>query len=95
LKLKPELTMDILSRISSERNRQDEKWGLQRHSPERWLTIAVEEIGEMAQAIQKGDIAHKEGSDADDLLTETIQAAAVLVSFAEQLVEEEENKNGR
>lgn len=89
MKIKPELTKQILNMVSDERDRQDEKWKLQRHTPEKWLTIAIEEVGEVAQAIQKGDFQHK-SSDADDVLTETIQAAAVLVSFAEQLLEEQQ-----
>jgi NTP pyrophosphatase (non-canonical NTP hydrolase) len=86
MKLKPDLTEQALEMISKERDRQDAKWKLQRHTPEKWLTIIMEEVGEMAQAIQKGDIQHKL-SDADDLLTETIQAAACCVELAEQLLE--------
>ena len=37
--------------IQIERNAQDEKWGEQRHSDEKWLTIILEELGEAAKAV--------------------------------------------
>lgn len=79
------LTDAILYEVKAERIRQTEKYGKQVHTPEEWLVIVMEEIGEMAQAMQKGSQAAKP-SDADSLLTETIQAAAVLVASAEQLI---------
>lgn len=79
--------------VKNERVRQNAKWGRQRHTPEKWLSIAIEEVGEMAQAMQKEDVQHK-GTDADDLYTETIHAIAVLTAQAEQLAEERLN-NGQ
>lgn len=76
-----------LTKIAMERTNQLNKWGHQRHAPEKWLSIAMEEVGEMCQAMQKDDKQAKK-SDADDLLTETIQATAVLTAFIEQLLEE-------
>jgi NTP pyrophosphatase (non-canonical NTP hydrolase) len=86
------LTEKAIELVKAERIRQNEKWGKQRHTPERWVVIAMEEIGEMCEAIQKGHVAHKEGSDADDLLTETVHATAVLLASLEQLLEEKTNK---
>lgn len=80
------LTDYILSEVREERARQHEKFGVQRHVPEKWLAIAVEEIGELAQAMQKESVAAKT-TDADSMIYEAIQGAAVLVAFAEQLVE--------
>ena len=60
--------------IQSERNAQDEKWGEQRHSDEKWLAIAVEEVGELAEAILENN---EEG-----LLEEIVQLAAVLQNWA-------------
>lgn len=34
-----------------ERTSQDEKWGEQNLSPEKWLTILMEEIGEMSRSM--------------------------------------------
>jgi NTP pyrophosphatase (non-canonical NTP hydrolase) len=81
------LTDKAIELVKAERIRQNEKWGKQRHTPERWVVIAMEEIGEMCEAIQKGHVAHKEGSDADDLLTETVHATAVLLASLEQMIE--------
>ena len=43
-------TSAILTQIFEERQQQDDKWGPQHHSPELWLTILMEEVGEAAQA---------------------------------------------
>ena len=59
--------------IQSERNAQDEKWGEQRHTDEKWLTILLEEIGEAAKAILE------ENDEA--LLVEVVQVAAVLENW--------------
>lgn len=80
------ITDAILYEVKAERIRQVEKYGKQVHTPEQWLVITMEEIGEMAQAMQKGSQAAKP-TDADSLFKETIQAAAVLVASAEQLLE--------
>ncbi|SDO80067.1 MazG-like family protein [Halobacillus aidingensis] len=77
----------VISDVEAERERQDAKWGLQRHSYPYWLTILAEEHGEVAQAMQKGSVSYK-NSDADDLYTELIHVAAVAVAIAEQVKEE-------
>lgn len=59
--------------IQLERNDQDEKWGEQRHSDEKWLTILLEEIGEAAKAVLE------ENDEA--LLVEVVQVAAVLENW--------------
>ena len=81
------LTDTILSEVKAERIRQVEKYGVQRHIPEKWLAIAVEEIGELAQAMQSNSPAAKT-TDADSMIYEAIQGAAVLVAFAEQCLEQ-------
>ena len=82
------IMIDVVSMLLRERLNQDEKWGKQRHSMEKWLTILVEEVGEFAQAIQKDEIQFKE-TDANNKLKEIIQVSAVAVAIAEQLIEEE------
>ena len=43
-------TDDVLENIKAERAAQDLKWGPQHHTPEMWLAILMEEVGEAAQA---------------------------------------------
>lgn len=56
--------------IQIERNAQDEKWGPQHHSDEKWLAILMEEVGEAAKAILEKDEA--------SLFTGVVQIGAVL-----------------
>ena len=59
--------------IESERNAQDAKWGEQNHSDEKWLAIAVEELGEVAKAVlENNDV---------ELLPEIVQVVAVLENW--------------
>lgn len=78
--------------VMKERERQNEKWGHQRHDYGYWLAILGEEFGEVCQAIQQGSVASKD-TDADDLYTELIHVAAVASAIAEQ-VREERNFHG-
>lgn len=84
----------VINCIHSERNRQDFKWGKQHHDYPTWLTILVEEVGEVAQAMQKGSQAYK-SSDADDLYKELIQVAAVATAIAEQVIADGERISNR
>lgn len=74
---------EILKDIASERERQDAKWGKQNHHPCIWMTILQEEIGEVAQAVQKEYLGWGKESDKSNYYEELIQAAAVLVAMAE------------
>ena len=78
-----------LDNIVQERRRQDAKWGLQSHNPAVWLAIAMEEVGELAQAINEtmfdnGPEARALGGY-QNMRREAVQAAAVLVSLIEDL----------
>jgi len=73
--------------ITDERYRQNELYGIQRHEMTKWLAILVEEVGEVAQAMQNGMASEKE-TDAHDLFKELIQVAAVAAAMAEQVKEE-------
>ena len=79
----------VLNQVDNERLKQDAMWGKQRHDRGTWLAILMEEVGEVAQAMQEGFTHHKE-SDADNLYTELIQVAAVAVAIAEQVAEDEQ-----
>ena len=61
--------------VVAERKRQDRKWGQQNHGPDGWLTILVEEVGEVARAILEGD--------ANSYKKEMVQVAAVAVAALE------------
>jgi len=64
--------------VLNERDRQDGKWGSQRHLSDReWLTILTEEVGEAAKDIL--DQKH------DGLKTEVTQVAAVALAWLEAL----------
>ncbi|MDQ0269963.1 hypothetical protein [Cytobacillus purgationiresistens] len=81
------LTKVVIDDVAKERVRQNQKWGVQRRSDGDWLKILIEEVGEVAQAMQNGREWSKE-SDASDLYNELIQTAAVAVEIAEQIKEE-------
>ena len=82
-----QLRMNVLTDIDSERSRQDDKWGIQRHDNGTWLQILIEEVGEVAQAMQKNKEWGKE-TDAGNLYTELIHVSAVAAAIAEQVYEE-------
>ncbi|MGY0692967.1 hypothetical protein ACW2QC_09290 [Virgibacillus sp. FSP13] len=84
-----EIRTDVLNDISHERDRQDYKWGMQRHDYGTWLKILVEEVGEVAQAMQVGMVSEKV-SDADNLYDELVQVAAVATAIAEQVKENDQ-----
>jgi NTP pyrophosphatase (non-canonical NTP hydrolase) len=78
----------IINDIHKERVRQNKKWGVQRHDHGTWLQILVEEVGEVAQAMQSAKRWGKE-TDASDLYTELIHVSAVAAAIAEQVLEEQ------
>lgn len=74
--------------VLDERIKQNIKWGKQNHPYTVWLAILMEEVGEVAQAMQEGSAHHKK-SDASDLYSELIQVAAVATAIAEQVLDDE------
>ena len=78
----------VLNQVDSERIAQNLKWGKQNHPYTYWLAILMEEVGEVAQAMQEGSAHHKK-SDANDLYNELIQVAAVATAIAEQVLRDE------
>ncbi len=73
--------------VDEERRRQDDKWGVQNHSPEWWLAILMEEVGELSQTILEThfdngpEAAHLRGID--KIRNEAVQAAAVAMAMIE------------
>jgi len=46
---------EIIEKVIQEVSNQNVTWGIQRHSPETWITIILEEVGEAASVLQKDD----------------------------------------
>ena len=84
-----QLMLEINNEVFIERMQQNEKWGVQRHPMGRWLAILVEEVGEVAEAMQDGMVSQK-STDANNLYKELIQVGAVASAMAEQVKEEQE-----
>jgi hypothetical protein len=69
----------VLGRIKAERARQDAKWGAQaEHSPEKWLTILLEELGEAAAAALEDNLIGAHGFE-----SELVQVAAIAIRALE------------
>lgn len=63
--------------VAMERRRQDKKWGVQNHLPEKWMTILLEEVGEAAHGRLENDRANYR--------EELVQVAAVAVAMIESI----------
>ncbi len=72
----------ILYLIDKERSNQINKWGLQDHLPHIWLAILMEEVGELARALNDCE-------GPDRIQEETIQVAAVAATMLQNLKYEE------
>lgn len=75
--------------VIAERKRQDAKWGQQNHDPQYWTGILMEEVGELAEAINEtvfnnGPDERAKGGYAN-MRAEAVQVAAVAVAFVEML----------
>lgn len=68
-------TTEVLSEILNERLNQDAEWGQQNHSPDHWLSILMEEVGEMAKENLE--------RNGDKYREELVQVAAVAVAMIE------------
>lgn len=74
-----------LGAIQAERDRQDAKWGSQRRlPPDTWLRILVEEVGEVAEALND----HDDKNYPVELVQVAAVAVAALESYYFQLEEE-------
>lgn len=72
----------VFSDINNEMDRQIEKFGIQNHPPEWYLTILMEEVGEAAKAAleSKFNFDGNGKSAEDNYLEELVQIAAVAAS---------------
>ena len=75
--------------ILAERQRQNEKWGLQNHELPAWMAILGEEFGELCEAVN--ETYFDNGADAkqkggyENLYTEATHVAAVAIQIMEFL----------
>ncbi|MCR9040913.1 MazG-like family protein [Bacillus sp. L381] len=83
------LMLLVNDEVLIERRKQNEKWGIQRHSFGDWLMILGEEFGEVCEAMQRNKAWGKK-TDAHDLSKELIQLAAVASAIAEHVIDERE-----
>lgn len=71
---------DVMRAIADERARQDEKWGVNNYHDFAWLSILIEEIGEVGEAIQDE---YFNNENPGCLEKELVQVAAVAVQWLE------------
>lgn len=70
----------VLGDVWLERLRQDQRWGEQNHPDPTWLTILVEELGEVASGILLGL-----DGDPPSIRAELVQVAAVAAAWVEAI----------
>lgn len=75
--------------VIDERERQNQKWGLQEHDPTVWMCILGEEYGELCQAVNEtwfdnGPDERKKGGY-ENMRAEAVQVAAVAIQLIECL----------
>ena len=81
----------VIGSIERERVRQNELFGEQKHDYGTWLMILMEEVGEVAQAMQSREgFGWGKDSDASNLYDELVQVAAVAAAIAESILLEGE-----
>ncbi len=76
--------IEVLRDVHLERMRQLNKWGVQRHTPERFLTVLIEEVGEVAQEINDA-AEHERPLNRKAYRNELVQVAAVAVAAIEAI----------
>ena len=69
--------------IEKERERQDKKFGEQVHKPIEWLTILMEEVGEVAREVCENHFPVYGKSDWANYRNELVQVAAVVKHMLE------------
>jgi NTP pyrophosphatase (non-canonical NTP hydrolase) len=74
-------TSIALTNVLYERQKQDDKWGEQNHSMEKWLVILQEECGEAAQAALKDE----EWRYRDEMVQVAAVALAAVECFDRQI----------
>lgn len=84
--MNPTISAEAIRLIMAERVSQDEKWGDQAHHPDMvWLTILMEEVGELCQVILHARFGGHHGMW-DNAIEEATQVAAVATAHLEALL---------
>ncbi|EMM77044.1 hypothetical protein LEP1GSC040_0049 [Leptospira santarosai str. 2000030832] len=78
-----EVKENIIQEILKERERQDQKWGEQNHSPIEWCAILGEEVGEANKAALETHFEYDGKDDYTEYRKELIQIAAVAIAMIE------------
>jgi hypothetical protein len=78
---------EIFEEVNHELNNQTQKWGVQDHLPDKWMTILMEEVGEACkdalEAYPAGPPLRDRLGALEDWRAELIQVAAVAVAAIE------------
>ncbi len=74
------MSTKALDSVLTERARQDSKWGIQDHDPFTYLTVLIEEVGELAQAALHTKFG---GKEAGRMREEAVHTAAVALAIVE------------
>ena len=83
---------ESLRAVLKERQRQDDKWGEQNHNPYIYISILLEELGELAQAVLQTQFGGNKGGF-DNIRTEAIHTCAVALALLECLDREKWTEN--
>lgn len=95
----------VLAQVKHERQRQNEKWGVQNHNPVEWIAILTEEVGEASKEAVDLHFANGEINPHNpagpglqrqriqNLRKELIQVAAVAVQIVEDIDRNSLNQN--
>ena len=83
-------TEQALEQVRTERKYQDRKWGYpQNNTPFEWISILLEEVGELAEAMNNALLGPCANGKMIDAIEEAVQVAAVATSIVEHLTEED------
>lgn len=72
--------LEASSEVIQERGAQFQKWGIQNRTPDEWMLIFMEEVGEFSQAVLDARYA---GADPAEIKKELVQVAAVALAMLE------------
>lgn len=80
----------VLGEVLEERARQDLKWGEQNHGNQTWLSILIEEVGELSTGILQENFSDSKDYAEDTrgphgVRAEAVQVAAVAVAMIESI----------
>jgi NTP pyrophosphatase (non-canonical NTP hydrolase) len=76
-------TGKVMPLVYRENLRQLEKWGVQDHDPFQWLAFALEELGELSEAISEYHFCQ---GDTSDVVKEAVQVATLCLKIAEMFL---------